>query len=664
MKKIFTVGRWDIDANLNRISSGNTHKIVAPKEIEVLCYLCEKAPQLVDRDELLKEVWKGVHVNENTINRIIANLRKALEDNWQKPRIIETVSKSGYRIVGKVSTKPNNSINRIKNPLAVGVSLIIFIGILFLAIVNVDSGESRFLVSSPITSFPGLELEANLSPDETLIAFSRREQGIDQFDVYVNVLGTDTYHPLASTSHNETNPIWSGSGKHLAYTREIDGSFEILKTTIFGDEATLLGTFTSDPTADWSIDEKWLLITDESSNGSVAVYGYEIATGQRYQLTFPPMGSYGDLEPTFSPNDSHVAFRRIFNEYVQDLFVLSLKDTTEERLTVGNIRISGVSWQPTGNRISYSGLTNGLWKMSAIDLNRSNETTFYVNDRLATHPSFASNNKFLYVRWNSLQNISIVSLNKEFVRPKWGINSVMIDRDPAINATGQIVFVSNRSGTDELWLTRKQNTPLRLTQLEGPAISSPKWSLDNENIVFEIRKDGKVSLNLVNMLNKQVSQVAISDQDQLNPSWSDTTKILFSTYENERWVAKEINLKTQKVEIVKENAFKAITVSDEFFYNKYGTDGIWKDNELVINNLKWNDYGNWAISNNKIIYYNRTRNSIDAYDLKTRNSHVIEVLDKSIPTYSHSLEINENMNLIIYSTIESLESDVMLATEL
>ena len=143
---------------------------------------------------------------------------------------------------------------------------------------------------------------------------------------------------LQLQTHNETNPIWSGSGKHLAYTREIDGSFEVLKTTIFGEEPTSLGTFASDPTADWSKNEKWLLITDESSNGSVAVFSYEISTGKRNQLTFPPKGSYGDLEPTFSPTDEHVAFRRIYNEYVQDLFVLNLSDTTERRLAENNIR--------------------------------------------------------------------------------------------------------------------------------------------------------------------------------------------------------------------------------------------------------------------------------------------------------------------------------------
>ncbi len=665
MKKIFTVGSWKIEKNLNRISLDGKSKILAPKEMEVLCYLCEKAPNLVQREELHNEVWKGVFVNENTINRIIANLRKALEDDWKSPQTIETVSKSGYRIIGKVTTNSNKPFQKASNLLVVGISLVIFIGVLFLALVNVRSGDNRFLISSPITSFPGLELEAELSPDETLLAFSRRDQGNDQFDIYINVLGTDTYHPLAATGHNETNPIWSGSGKHLAYTREIDGAFEVVKTTIFGKEHTSLGTFTSDPTADWSKNEKWLLITDESPNGSIAVFGYEIATGKRKQLTFPDQGSYGDLEPTFSPSGKHVAFRRIHNEYVQDLFVLNLVDTTEKRLTEGKIRISGIAWTPSGGRITYSSLFNGRWKMSAIDIDQSRETTFHVNDRVATHPGFSSDNsKLLYVRWNSLQNISLTLLNEQALLPGLDINSVMIDRDPAINSRGQVAFVSNRSGADQLWITRKQNTPLRLTQLEGIAISSPKWSSNNEDIVFEARDRGKISLSVINTLNKQVKQVLESNEDLLNPSWIDHNTILFSSFENERWVAKSINLETKQIKTIREDAFKAIETERGLYYNRYGMDGIWKDDEVVVDALKWNDYGNWAISGGRIIYYDRTRNSITAYDLRTRNSQVIQKLDKSIPTYSHSLELNENLNLIIYSTIESLESDVMLATEL
>lgn len=663
MTGTFTIDKWNIDPTTNRIWTSNHSIVIPPKEMEVLCYLSQRAPGVVDREELLAEVWKGVFVNENTINRIIANLRKSLEDDWKNPSIIETVSKSGYRIIGNVNSLRKPILAGLVSKTAIGVSLVIFIGILFLAIVNIQSGDHRYFESKPITSFPGLELEADLSPDQTLVAFSKRDVDKNQFDIYVNVIGTDSFHPLATSEHSESNPVWSNSGKHLIYTKAVDDRFEVHKTTLYGERTTKIATFDTDPTVDWSNNEKWLLFTDESPNGSVAIYGYEIETSNRYQLTFPPAGSYGDLEPTFSPSNNKIAFRRIFDEYVQDLFVLSLNDTSEHRLTNGNIRVSGISWQATEDKISFASLDGGQWKISSINPSKKSLSTLHLSDRLATHPNYATDqNQFVYVRWNSLQNLQYISFDN-FENPTTiGLNSVMIDRDPSVNGNGDLIFISDRSGSDELWLAKVGESPIQLTNLNGPTIDAPKWSPDNTNIVFELREDGNVNLKYLSIEDQFVKSIPISSAR--NPSWLSSNEILFSTFETDTWITKSIELKTEKIKTIHSNSFRAIMSNGTVYYSKYGVNGIWKDNEQLINDLDWNDYGNWVISNGSIYYYNRSGNSINTYNLTTQSSQEIARLEKMIPTYSHSLDVNMKEKLIVVSIIESLESDVMLATDL
>lgn len=59
--------------------------------------------QILSREQLLEMIWDvaGDFVNDNTLTVYIKRLRKKIEDNPQKPRLIETVRGLGYRMVAE-----------------------------------------------------------------------------------------------------------------------------------------------------------------------------------------------------------------------------------------------------------------------------------------------------------------------------------------------------------------------------------------------------------------------------------------------------------------------------------------------------------------------------------------------------------------------------------
>ncbi|MFO7550426.1 MAG: SUMF1/EgtB/PvdO family nonheme iron enzyme [Haliea sp.] len=69
--------------------------------------LCETllrhAPQLLDRDTLLDEVWGRTALSANVLPQTISELRQALGDSAQQPRFIETVHRRGYRMACPVT---------------------------------------------------------------------------------------------------------------------------------------------------------------------------------------------------------------------------------------------------------------------------------------------------------------------------------------------------------------------------------------------------------------------------------------------------------------------------------------------------------------------------------------------------------------------------------
>ena len=75
-----------------------------PKPFAVLQYLVENAGRLVSQNELMEAVWPETHVQPEVLRRSILEIRRALGDQPETPRFIETVTKRGYRFIAEVST--------------------------------------------------------------------------------------------------------------------------------------------------------------------------------------------------------------------------------------------------------------------------------------------------------------------------------------------------------------------------------------------------------------------------------------------------------------------------------------------------------------------------------------------------------------------------------
>ncbi|HEX7174892.1 MAG TPA: winged helix-turn-helix domain-containing protein, partial [Pyrinomonadaceae bacterium] len=94
-----------VQTRLNRVVSADGGKVVQvqPKIMDVLVRLAERPGEVVTREELFSTVWAGTHVTEHVLARAISELRKVFDDSAQKPRVIETIPKVGYRLIASVT---------------------------------------------------------------------------------------------------------------------------------------------------------------------------------------------------------------------------------------------------------------------------------------------------------------------------------------------------------------------------------------------------------------------------------------------------------------------------------------------------------------------------------------------------------------------------------
>src|SRR5687767_15059303 len=89
---------------------------LTPKATDILALLVMNAGQLVERNELLKEVWPDTFVEESNLTQNIFALRRALGDERAGPKYIETVARRGYRFVASVKVYESHSEGPVVEP--------------------------------------------------------------------------------------------------------------------------------------------------------------------------------------------------------------------------------------------------------------------------------------------------------------------------------------------------------------------------------------------------------------------------------------------------------------------------------------------------------------------------------------------------------------------
>ncbi|HKW64827.1 MAG TPA: tetratricopeptide repeat protein [Candidatus Acidoferrum sp.] len=168
MQGDFRIGKWLIQPQMNMLQANGATKHVEPKAMQVLVYLSEHTDEVITKERLIGAVWADTFVTDDVLTRCISELRKAFEDDAKNPQVIETIPRSGYRLVAavqRVEAQPAaaRALKR-RWPVALAaVAGLLVVGIA-LNVGNLRRRMFRPALTAPIRSLAVLPL-ANLSGD-------------------------------------------------------------------------------------------------------------------------------------------------------------------------------------------------------------------------------------------------------------------------------------------------------------------------------------------------------------------------------------------------------------------------------------------------------------------------------------------------------------------
>jgi DNA-binding winged helix-turn-helix (wHTH) protein/Tol biopolymer transport system component len=101
-KSLLCFGQFTIDLERHALYRLREPIHLTGKPFETLVFLVQNQGQTVKKETLLHAVWKDLFVTENTLERAISEIRRALGDDRERPAFIQTIPRQGYRFIATV----------------------------------------------------------------------------------------------------------------------------------------------------------------------------------------------------------------------------------------------------------------------------------------------------------------------------------------------------------------------------------------------------------------------------------------------------------------------------------------------------------------------------------------------------------------------------------
>ena len=107
-EQIYEFEGFRVDVAKRLLTRGNGEPIqLTPKVFDTLLYLVRHGSKVLEKDELMREIWADSVVEENNLNQNISILRRAFGEKPGEQRFIVTVAGHGYRFVPEVRAISN-----------------------------------------------------------------------------------------------------------------------------------------------------------------------------------------------------------------------------------------------------------------------------------------------------------------------------------------------------------------------------------------------------------------------------------------------------------------------------------------------------------------------------------------------------------------------------
>lgn len=517
------------------------------------------------------------------------------------------------------------------------------------------------------------------SPDGRMLAFLDEGRTNDTVDLFVWRAVSNDILQLTDNPLLEKTIAWSPDNQQIAFLRWVNGvsrKYAIYTVPAFGGPERQIGEAIDG--LDWDPSGRYLAISDDEGPGTPSgIYLLSVDGRERKPLSHPlPGTNLFDFEPKFSPDGREVVFTRWSSASSGEVFIADRQTGQTRQLTFDQKEARLPKWSRNGQEILFISNRNGNWRVWRIPkrggLPRPVES---IVSEIASFSLSPSMNEIAFVERFDDSDLQIHLLNPSTdegsSEPICATNSTRPDHSPQFSPDGKkVVFVSKRTGVDEIWITDAACQKTRqLTNFRTGAVGSPQWSPDGEEIVFDFFKDNQADLYKIDLIGGQLTRLTEDPGSEYLPSWSPDSQWIY--FSSDRPGLRKDSQRTQ-VWKIPANGGAAIQVTEyggqEPFQSHDGRrlfyirdDHIWtkelptgRERQLeALSGFKLDRY--WTLNRTTLFLLVPEENGISrilSLDLKTQQLRTIHELLGSRAPYVSGLSISADERRLAVSLID------------
>jgi len=445
----------------------------------LLFHLVQRNGGVLRRDEMVSKVWESKYVDDRTINATVSRLRKILAQ--QPGNFIKTHPKLGYSFSEPIEIIPRQkpeailvehnepkTLHKLLVPsIVAGLALTISTGIAiwhFLEdhkeIVDVHVKDTAI---APATFLPGHSHSPSISPDGNRIAFVNWPEEESVSTVVVQCLGSNkTFH--IDPSREAGSPVWSPSGSHLYYQSYENNQCSINKVAIADDftmgeteELASCGSIPFFRNIAISEDEQHLYYTHANDSFEpLVITKLDLSSKQKTAITVSLQQHQGDENVSLSPNGQYIAYNRALDDGNMNIMVTDLNTGEAKQLLTVPYLNSKISWHKDNETIYIADKNQDV---KSIDIHTGDSVLVAHFSKGVTSPVFDENTqRFLASYGNKTKvNVEFLSIEDNKISQTKTLKSAFNDFNASMMYQTK-AFVSNRSGSDQVWLQNDEGT--------------------------------------------------------------------------------------------------------------------------------------------------------------------------------------------------------------
>ncbi|WP_019029985.1 winged helix-turn-helix domain-containing protein [Colwellia piezophila] len=632
----YQIGQCIINCHDMTVTVGKESTQLPAKVFEFLKLLIAHPNQTVTKEQAIEAIWLGnIEVGKRGVGNAIWHLRKTMTQlGVNQDDMFKTITKVGYQlliepvpIIEKSAPHPilsatSKPTNKLLFFLAAICTVMIALVFSFYLYINQISGSDSDVKTPQIqiqhlTNFEGVEERPSISEDGHYMAFQWLQQNQNSQIFIKDLVNLESpLRQISMTAEKEVSPTWSPDAQSLAYFRVSQtGECSLHVRELITNQDKFLdkncvskGYFHS---IDWSPDGKKIAYSKQLSD-RVAIVTFDMSSKNIEQYTFPNAGEE-DLLMSWSADSSQLAFVRSVELDAKILLTDNLK---QERLLIDNEKmILSLDWHKKDNVIYFNGMRDADFVIQKYDVSSQSIKDVHIDNTIYSLALNEANNELIYVRHIAQEHITIRSLNDGHIIRQL----VSSSRDlygQFVAKTGDILFLSNRSGAWEVWLKHESNST-QITDNQGQ-VTIPVVSPIDTSFVIALKTDRADNYTLYkgSLPEGELVKLIDIDGDVRNPSYSpDGERLYFSSNKTGQWAIYRYDFAIKKItQIIDDNGKYAIESNDGgIYYTKENVAGIFylskdkKTQKTVTPHLNALDWGSFFIQNKQLYYLKRTK---------------------------------------------------------